>query len=130
MSVMRKTIKAYGAPQAIGPYSQAVRVGGLLFLSGQIAIDPVTNDLAYGGITVQVHQIFANIRTILKSEDLDLDDVVKCTVFLADMNDFNKMNKAYGEYFKENLPARSCIQAAKLPRGADIEIEVIAAYPD
>jgi len=127
---MKKVINAPGGPGALGPYSQAVRAGGLLFLSGQLPIDPVTNDLAYSGIAVQLHQIFANVKTILKHEGLGLKDIVKCTVYLSDMSEFDAMNQEYGKYFKEEPPARVCLQVAKLPRGANIEVDVIAAYPD
>ena len=127
---MKKIVKALNAPQPIGAYSHAVKAtGGLLFVSGQLPIDPVTNEMEYGGIGVQLHQIFANIKTILKAESLTLKDVVKCTVFMKDINDFPAMNQAYGDYFKENFPARSCVQVARLPKDSDIEVEVIAVYP-
>lgn len=126
---MKKVVNTPGAPKAIGPYSQAVKANGFLFLSGQIPIDPVSGDMAYGGVAVQTHQVFANIKAILTAESLSLKDVIKCTVFLANMEDFQAMNDAYGDYFKEDPPARSCFQVAKLPKNAGIEIEVIAAYP-
>lgn len=126
---MKKVVNTAGAPQAIGPYSQAVKTNGFLFLSGQIPVDPVSGDLAYGGIAVETHQVFANIKAILAAEGLTLSNVVKCTVFLANMNDFQTMNEVYGEYCKENPPARSCVQVAKLPKNVNIEIEAIAVYP-
>ena len=126
---MKEVVNTPGAPQAIGPYSQAIKTDGFLFLSGQIPVDPVSGDLAYGGIAVQTHQVFANIKAILAAQGLTLADVVKCTVFLTDMNDFQTVNEVYGQYFKENPPARSCVQVAKLPKNVGIEIESIAVYP-
>ena len=126
---MKKIVHTPGAPIAIGPYSQAVKANGFLFLSGQIPVDPVSGDMAYGGISVQVHQVFANIKAILAAESLTLKNIVKCTVFLADMEDFMAMNETYGTYFKEDPPARSCFQVAKLPKNAGVEIEVTAIYP-
>ncbi|MDR2006272.1 MAG: RidA family protein [Acidaminococcales bacterium] len=126
---MKKVISTLGAPQAIGAYSQAIRANGFLFVSGQIPLDPVTGDLAYGGVSVQAHQILANIKSILSAESLSFADVVKSTIFLANMDDFKTVNDIYAQYFKEAPPARSCVQAARLPRGAELEIEIIAAYP-
>ncbi len=126
---MKKTINSVGAPRAVGPYSQAVKANGFLFTSGQIPLDPVTGELVYGGIVVQTHQVLANLKAILAAEMLSFKDVVKCTVFLSDMNDFQAVNDVYSDYFKESLPARSCIQVAKLPKDATIEIELIAVYP-
>ena len=127
---MKKIVHTPLAPAAIGPYSQAVKANGFLFLSGQIPLDPVTGELVYGGVSVQTHQVFANIKAILAVEGLSLKDVVKASVFLSDMKDFIMMNEAYVEYFKENPPARSCYQVARLPRDVSIEIEVIAVYPE
>ncbi|MDR3348181.1 MAG: RidA family protein [Acidaminococcales bacterium] len=126
---MKKIINAPGAPQAIGAYSQAVKANGFLFVSGQIPLDSVTGDLVYGGVPVQTHQILANIKSILAAEALSFADVVKSTVFLVNMDDFKTVNDIYAQYFKEAPPARSCVQAARLPRGAEVEIEIIAAYP-
>lgn len=126
---MKTIINTSGAPKAVGPYSQAVKANGMLFLSGQIPLDPVTGDMAYGGVAVQTHQVFANIKAILASESLTLENVVKCTVFLSSMDDFKAMNDIYATYFKEDQPARSCFQVAKLPMNAGVEIEVIAVYP-
>jgi 2-iminobutanoate/2-iminopropanoate deaminase len=125
---MKKIVSTPGAPKAIGPYSQAVKANGFLFVSGQIALDPVTNDLAYGGVSVQLHQVFANIKAILAAEALSLKNVVKCVVFLKTMDDFPMVNTVYGEYFKEDCPARSCVEVGRLPKGAEVEVEVIAAY--
>ncbi len=126
---MKKIIMSSGAPKAVGPYSQAVRANGFLFVSGQIPMDAITGEMVYGGIVVQTHQVFANLKAILAAEMLSFKDVVKCTVFLNDMKDFQAMNEVYGEYFKEDKPARSCVQVAKLPRDAGVEIELIAVYP-
>jgi 2-iminobutanoate/2-iminopropanoate deaminase len=126
---MKKIINTPGAPQAIGAYSQAVKANGFLFVSGQIPLEPVTNDLAYGGVSVEAHQILTNIKSILAAESLSFGDVVKCTIFLANMDDFQAVNDIYAQYFKESPPARSCVQVARLPKGAQLEIELIAAYP-
>ena len=117
------------APKAIGPYSQAVKANGFLFASGQIPIDPFTGEIVYGGIVSQTHQVCANLKAILTAEELTFVDVVKTTVFLADMNDFHAMNEVYAQYFGEQPPARACVQVGKLPRDVSVEIEVIAAYP-
>jgi 2-iminobutanoate/2-iminopropanoate deaminase len=125
---MKEIVKTDKAPQAIGPYSQAVKAKGLLFVSGQIPLDPVTGQLVYGGISMQARQVLNNIKAILEKEGLTLADVVKATVFLQDMNDFTELNTIYGEYFSAEPPARSCVQVARLPRDVSVEIEVIAAY--
>ena len=126
---MKKIVNTPGAPQAIGAYSQAVKANGFLFVSGQIPLEPVTNDLAYGGVAVEAHQILTNIKAILAAESLSFSDVVKSTIFLVDMDEFQTVNDVYAKYFKESPPARSCVQVARLPKGAQLEIEVIAAYP-
>ena len=124
---MAKTIIATdAAPKAIGPYSQAVRVGDMLFLSGQIPINPETGDLVTDSFAAQVRQIFKNIEAVLKAADANFSNVAKTTVFLKDMGTFAEMNEIYAEYFPNEPPARSAIQAAKLPKDVDIEIEVIA----
>ena len=124
---MTKTIIATdAAPKAIGPYSQAVRVGDFLFLSGQIAINPATGELVSESFAAQVRQIFKNIEAVLKAAGADFSRVAKTTVFLKDMGKFTEMNGIYAEYFPNDPPARSAIQAAKLPRDVDIEIEAIA----
>ena len=123
-----KKIATNNAPAAIGPYSQAIFANGFLFSSGQIAINPQTGELVDGGITAQTRQVFANLGEVLKAAELGFEDVVKTTVFLADMNDFGQMNAIYGEFFTQNLPARSAVAVKALPKGALIEIELIATF--
>ncbi len=114
------------APAAIGPYSQAVKSGGFLFLSGQIAIDPNSNQLIEGDVKAEVKQIFANIEAVLKEADLKLEDVVKTTIFVADMDKFSEINEVYSSCFKGHKPARSCVEASRLPKDVSVEIETIA----
>ncbi len=116
------------APTPIGPYSQAVAAGGLLFVSGQIPLDPESGKVVDGDIVAQTHQVVKNLLAILKEAKMGPENVVKTTVFLRDMNDFPKMNEAYGTYFGKEPPARSTIQAAALPRGVSVEIDIIAAF--
>jgi 2-iminobutanoate/2-iminopropanoate deaminase len=123
---MRQPVSTDQAPKAIGPYSQAIRAGQFLFLSGQVGFDPATGQLVPGGISEQTHRVLQNIAAILSAAGLSLDHVVKTTVFLAEMNDFAAMNDVYASYFKSPAPARSTVQAARLPRDARVEIEVIA----
>ena len=123
---MREIVATERAPRAIGPYSQAVRSGNFLFASGQIPIDPATGEFVAGGITEQTEQVMRNVSAILEAAGADLQQVVKTTVFLADMDDFTAMNEVYGRYFGENPPARATVQAARLPRDARVEIEAIA----
>ena len=123
---MREIIKTESAPGAIGPYSQAVRAGGFVFASGQIPIDPKTGEFVAGGIVEQTEQVMRNLSAVLEAAGTSLERVVKTTVFLADMNEFAAMNEVYGRYFPENPPARATVQAARLPRDARVEIEVIA----
>lgn len=123
---MKKIIQTDDAPQAIGPYSQAVGVGNLVFVSGQIPIDPKTGEFVEGGIAEQTERVLLNISALLTASGTKLENVVKTTVFLADMNDFVAMNEVYAKFFKENHPARATVQAARLPRDAKVEIEVIA----
>lgn len=125
----KEIISTNAAPKAIGPYSQAVKANGFLFVSGQIPIDPFTGEIVYGGVVSQTHQVCANLKAILAAEELTFANVVKTSVFLADMNDFHAMNEVYAQYFGEQPPARACVQVAKLPRDVSVEIEVIAAYP-
>jgi 2-iminobutanoate/2-iminopropanoate deaminase len=115
------------APKAIGPYSQAVIHNGIVYLSGQIAIDPATNQLIDGDVVAQTHRVLANLKAVLEEAGSSLEAVVKTTVFLKDMADFPKMNEVYGQYFSANAPARSTVQAAKLPRDVAVEIDAIAA---
>lgn len=126
---MKTVVSSDRAPQAIGPYSQAIKANGFLFVSGQIPLDPITGQIVYGGIENQTHQVFANLRAILEREGLTFANVVKTTVFLKDMDDFAIMNKVYSQYFTEEPPARACVQVAKLPRDVSVEIELIAVYP-
>ena len=114
------------APAAVGPYAQAVVTGNLIFTSGQIALDPNTNRIASDTIEGQTEQVMHNLRCVLAEGGVSFDRVVKTTCFLADMNDFAAFNEVYGTYFPENPPARSCVQAAALPKGAKVEVEVIA----
>src|SRR2546423_6542631 len=123
---MKEIIATDRAPQAIGPYSQAVRVGNLIFASGQIPIDPATKEFVAGGIAEQTEQVLKNLTAVFKAADVSVDQIVKTTVFLADMNDFTAMNEVYARYFAENPPARATVQAARLPRDAKVEIEAIA----
>ena len=123
---MKVIIQTDRAPQAIGPYSQAVKIDGLVFLSGQIPIDPATGEFVPGGIKEQTRQVLKNLTAVLEAAGSSLDRVVKTTVFLLDMQEFGAMNEVYGEFFKVEPPARATVQAARLPRDARVEIEVIA----
>jgi 2-iminobutanoate/2-iminopropanoate deaminase len=123
---VRQAIASDSAPKAIGPYSQAVKAGNLLFCSGQIPLDPATSALIDGDIAAQTRRVFANIEAILTAAGTGFERVVKTTVFLADMNDFAAMNEVYATYFTSPAPARSTVAAAGLPKGARIEIEVVA----
>src|SRR5690606_27999878 len=116
--------------KAIGPYSVAVKAGPFLFVSGQLGLDPVTGDLVSGGVAAETRQALSNLKAILESAGCGLDAVVKTTVFLRDMGEFSTMNQVYNEFFAQNPPARSAIQAAALPRGAAVEIEAIALLPE
>ena len=123
---MKKVISTPQAPAAIGPYSQAIQVGDFVFTSGQIPIDPATGQFAEGGIKEQTRQSLTNVKAILEEAGLSLASVVKTTVFLADMADFADMNAVYAEFFAEPFPARSAVAVKTLPKGALVEIEVIA----
>jgi 2-iminobutanoate/2-iminopropanoate deaminase len=124
---VRQAISAPLAPKAIGPYSQGVRAGSLLFVSGQIPIDPATGELVDGDIAAQTRRVLQNVGEILKAGGASFDQVVRTTVFLADMDDFAAMNEVYGTYFSAPAPARATVQAARLPRNARVEIDVIAS---
>lgn len=126
---MRQAVSTSGAPAAIGPYSQAIRAGSLIFVSGQIPLDPATGSLVEGDIAAQTHRVFQNLRAILDAAGSSLDHVVRVGVYLADMNDFAAMNAVYATYFREPAPARATIEAARLPKDARVEIEVIALRP-
>ncbi|HPU93620.1 MAG TPA: RidA family protein [Candidatus Saccharicenans sp.] len=123
---MKKAIKTDQAPKAIGPYSQGIMAGGFIFVSGQIPLDPVKGEIVGQTIEEQAHQVFRNLGAILQAAGSSLNEVVKATVFLADMNDFSRMNEVYAQYFSEPYPARAAFQVARLPREAKIEVEVIA----
>ncbi len=123
---LRETIQTEQAPQAIGPYSQAVKAAGLVFASGQIPIDPKTGQFVEGGISEQTEQVIKNLSAVLDAAGTGLDRVVKTTVFLADMQEFAAMNEVYGRFFSEEPPARATVEAARLPRDARVEIEAIA----
>jgi len=123
---MKKIIYSSNAPEALGPYSQAILVNGMLFVSGQIPINPALKQLVTGDIQEQTKQIMTNIAVILKEAEMDFSNVVKASIFLLDMNNFDKVNSIYGQFFKENPPARECVQVSKLPKNVDIEISVIA----
>ena len=123
---MRTTVATEQAPRAIGPYSQAVVAGQLLFCSGQIPLDPATGQLVDGDITAQTRQVLLNVRAILAAAGATFDDVVKTTVYLADMNEFAAMNEVYASFFPSPAPARSTVEAARLPRDARVEVEVVA----
>jgi 2-iminobutanoate/2-iminopropanoate deaminase len=127
---MRQAVTTALAPKAIGPYSQAIRAGSLLFLSGQVPIDPATSELVKGDIAAQTHRVFQNLGEILKAAGASFNDVVRTTVYLADMNDFGAMNEVYGSYFSAPAPARATVQAARLPKDARVEIDLIASLTD
>ena len=123
----KQAVASPSAPKAIGPYSAALRVGPLLFVSGQVPLDPETGAMVEGDIAAQTQRVLQNIRALLESGDLSLAHVVRTTVYLADMNDFTAMNDVYRTFFSEPYPARSTVQAARLPRDARVEIDVIAS---
>jgi 2-iminobutanoate/2-iminopropanoate deaminase len=123
---MNEVISTSEAPGAIGPYSQAIKSGGFVFCSGQIPIDTATGEFVPGGVSEQTDQVLKNLGAVLKAAGSSLENVVKTTVFLADMNDFAEMNEVYGRYFSSNKPARATVQAARLPRDARVEIECVA----
>ena len=122
---MKKKIATSNAPQAIGPYSQAIQSGEFLFVSGQIAIDPSTGDIVAGDIEAQANQVLKNITAIIEAAGMSLQDVVKCSCFLKDMNDFAKFNAVYETYFGEILPARETIEVARLPKDVQVEVSAI-----
>ena len=123
---VKEIIATDRAPRAIGPYSQAVRAGNLIFASGQIPIDPATGEFVAGGIAEQTEQVLRNLTAVFAASEVGLNQVVKTTVFLEDMEDFTAMNEVYGRFFGENPPARATVQAARLPRDARVEIDAIA----
>lgn len=126
---MREAVITADAPQAIGPYSQAIRAGGFVFCSGQIPLDPATGRMVEGDVVVQTRQVLDNLEAVLAAAGASLADVVRTTVYLADLNDFTAMNEVYAARFPSPAPARSTIQAARLPRDARVEIDAIAVLP-
>ncbi len=125
---MKTIIRSSSAPAPIGPYSQAVKAGNMLFISGQIALDPHSGELITGNIVDETGHVMQNIAAILEEAGLDFSSVVKTSIFLKDMNDFGTVNEVYGKYFSENPPARETVQVAKLPKDVNVEISVIAVF--
>ncbi len=123
---MKRAIATEGAPRAIGPYAQAVRASGMLFLSGQIALDPASGLLVAGSIEDETRRVLINLRAVLAAAGLAMDAIVRTTVYLADLADFPRVNQVYAEFFQEPFPARATVQVAGLPRGARVEIDAIA----
>ena len=123
---MKDVISTGHAPRAIGPYSQAIRANGFVFLSGQVAFDPATGYIVEGGVTHQTARVMENLKAVLEAAGSSLDQVVKTTVYLKSMDDFGKMNEIYGRYFPKDPPARSTIEDARLPRDVRVEIDIIA----
>ena len=124
----KQIIKPAKSPPAVGPYNHAVRVGELLFCAGQIPLDPATGNLIAGDIKAQTDRVLQNVKAILEDQNLNFDKVIKSTVFLTNLADFAAMNEVYAKYFTADFPARSTIQVAALPKGANVEIEVVAHY--
>ena len=123
---MRERVQTDGAPKAIGPYSQAIKANGLVFCSGQVALDPATGQVIEGGIREQTDRVLKNLKAVLEAAGSSLDRALKTTVFLADLGDFEEMNKVYGGFFTEPPPARSTVQASRLPKDVRIEVDIIA----
>ena len=124
---MKKIIKTMDAAQPVGPYNQAVQVDNMLYVSGQIPLDPKTGELVKGDVQEQTRVVMENMRAILKAAGMDFSNVIKCNIFITDMNEFPKLNEVYGSYFKEDPPARETIQVGALPKFVDVEISCIAA---
>lgn len=122
----KEIIKTEKAPAAIGPYSQAVKAGGFIFLSGQIPLDPVSGNIVEGGIKEQTERVMKNLDAVLKEAGADMESVVKTTIYLTNLSDFTVVNEIYGNYFKENPPARATVEVSNLPKGVEVEIEAIA----
>ncbi len=123
---MKKIINTPNAPAPIGPYSQAVMHGDTLYVSGQIPMDPATSELVQGDITAETHRVMRNMKAILEEAGLDFSNVVKCSIFVSDMGNFQAINAAYGEYFKENPPARETVEVSQLPKSVNVEISCVA----
>ena len=126
MKPMKEVITAPNAPKAMGPYSQAIRLNGMVFVSGQIPLDPQTGDLVSGSIQAQTERVLENLKAVLQGAGLTLEHVVKTSVFLKNMADFSQMNDIYGKYFSSNPPARTTVEVARLPRDVQVEMDVIA----
>lgn len=123
--MQKKIINSQNAPAAIGPYSQGVEAGGLIFISGQMPVNPATGEIIYGDIKRAAAQCIENIKSIAESAGCSLDNVIKTTLFIKDMDQFSSINEIYGTYFRENQPARSTVQVARLPKDVDIEVEAV-----
>jgi 2-iminobutanoate/2-iminopropanoate deaminase len=126
--MLKHAVSSPDAPAAIGPYSPAIRAGQLLFISGQVPIDPATGQMIEGDVTTQTRRVLDNVGALLLAADRSFADVVRTTIFLADMNDFAAVNEVYGQYFAEPFPARATVQVARLPKDARVEIDAIATY--
>jgi 2-iminobutanoate/2-iminopropanoate deaminase len=122
----KKIIATPKAPAAIGPYSQAIRIGDFLYTSGQISLDPETMEMITGNIEVETEKVLKNIEAILKEDELNLNNIIKTTVYLTDLSEFARMNQVYEKFFTDTKPARACVQVAALPKGAKVEIDVVA----
>ena len=123
---MKKIIKTSNAPAPIGPYNQAVKVDNTLYTSGQIAINPATNELVIGTIEAETKMVMENLKAVLEAADMDFSKVIKCTIFISDMNNFGKINEVYGSYFASDFPARETVEVACLPKNVNVEISAIA----
>lgn len=130
LKLKKEIISTPNAPAAIGPYSQATKIGNMIFTSGQIPLVPSTGHVVAGDVQAQTKQSLENLKAVLESQGSSLDNVLKSTVFIKDMNDFPKINEVYGQYFSANQPARSCVEVARLPKDVLVEIEVIAYIPE
>ena len=124
--MQKKSVNTTEAPEAIGPYSQAIRVGDFLYTSGQISLDPKTMEMITGNIELETEKVLQNIEAILSAEGLNFGHVIKTTVYLTDLSEFTRMNKVYEKFFSNTKPARACVQVAALPKGAKVEIDAIA----
>lgn len=128
IEIKREIINTQKAPSAIGPYSQAIKLNNLIFVSGQISIEPSNNEFLNTDIKVQTKQVIENLKSILEKAGSSLENVLKVGIFITDMEDFNKVNQVYSQYFGSSLPARFCVEVSRLPKGAKIEIDAIASY--
>ena len=124
--MQKKSVKTTEAPEAIGPYSQAIRIGDFLYTSGQISLDPKTMEMITGNIELETEKVLQNIEAILSAEGLNFGHVIKTTVYLTDLSEFTRMNQVYEKFFSNTKPARACVQVAALPKGAKVEIDAIA----